>query len=141
MAEATTTDDSANRGTTTVSLDTIPGSANTGTTTETTTEETDSAVELSAMKDTNSSLMALIKHLSPELDIDKALDDFAYKRDGTPVYIGETLVKEETAPAAKPVQRRPSNQRIANARPKASALNDNDLLGSIAVNGMKTYSA
>ena len=63
-----------------------------------------------ASESTIASLRAMLASLAPDVDVDAELDNVAFKRDGSPVYIGE--VKELQAEAktetkAKPPARTP----------------------------------
>ena len=52
-------------------------------------EEEEEAPDVESLQDENSALRALLGHFAEGVNVDQAMDDIAYKRDGTPVYIGK----------------------------------------------------
>ena len=62
----------------------------------------------------NHALRAMLAHLSPDMDIDAELDNVAFRRDGSPVYIGEIAGGGATGQApspAAPAKREPKSGR------------------------------
>ena len=100
-------------------------------------EETpDVAAQLQESQSTIASLRAMLASLAPDVDVDAELDNVAFKRDGSPVYIGE--VKELQAEAktetkAKPPARtRPAETRGAPGKVSASSMDDKGLMAAVS---------
>ena len=92
------------------------------------------------------SLRAMLSHFASGVDIDAEIENIAYKRDGTAVYIGQTkpgASEPGEKPAAKgkaPVSRtRPAETRGASGKASVGAMDDAGLLGSVRKSGMKQF--
>ena len=99
-------------------------------------EETpDFAAKLAASESANAGLRAMLAHVAPDMDVEAELDNIAFRRDGTPVYIGEAEAKGEakTETKAKPPARtRPAETRGAPGKVSASSMDDKGLMAAVS---------
>ena len=86
-------------------------------------------VDVEALTSENTVLRAIIARLGPDgFDVEAELDNVAFKRDGTPVWLGETAAPAEP-PAPPPVRKLPrSTQRSSGSRrPNLKNMNTEEL--------------
>ena len=107
-------------------------------------EETpDFAAKLAAAESTNAGLRAMLAHVAPDMDIEEELDNIAFRRDGTPVYIGTEggpATESKTEPKPKPAPRaRPAESRGGAGKPSVKGMDDKGLAATVAKNGMRQF--
>ena len=114
---------------------------------EAATTEEDPAAQLAEAEATNASLRAMLKHFAADVDVDAEIENIAFRRDGTPVYVGDAKAVQEAAkeaPAAKaapkpPVRTQPAQTRGAPGKASVAGMNDKALLDSVRSGGMKQF--
>ena len=122
------------------------------TTEETVVEETEGPSAEDRLEESEAnvkSLRAMLSHFASGVDIDAEIENIAYKRDGTAVYIGETKPASAEAGKAgeKPVAKgktpasrtRPAENRGASGKASVGSMSDEGLLSAVSKNGMKQF--
>ena len=103
-------------------------------------ESPDFAAKLAAAESTNAGLRAMLAHIAPDLDVEKELDNIAFKRDGSPVYIGSDEPDAKAETKAKPTARtRPAQTRGAVGKASVKGMDDKGLAATVAKNGMRQF--
>ena len=105
-------------------------------------EAPDPKAALEESQSTIASLRAMLASLAPDIDVDAELDNVAFRRDGTPVYVGEIKeLKTEDKPKVKPARSRPAETRGGTGKVSVKAMDDKGLAASVAKNGMRQFSS
>ena len=80
-------------------------------------EESTDDNELDEIKGENTILRTLLGHFAKDLDVDEEMENIAWKKDGTPVYIGDTQVgTEESTPVKR--RKKPAETRGSSGKQK-----------------------